>query len=173
VILALQAQSQAKSMGTSVADTADSAPVAVVVGADPADTATRLRVATDLRAAGIAARADLSRRKLGKQFESAAKERAHFVVIIGDELAVKWDDGSESYVELEALRRHCPCAGCKGEMDIMGQVYKGPERALTPQAFGLVRIISVGGYAVQPVWADGHASGIYSFDYLRRVADAT
>jgi len=28
----------------------------------------------------------------------------------------------------------------------------------------------VGGYAIQPVWADGHATGIYSFDYLRRIA---
>jgi DUF971 family protein len=30
------------------------------------------------------------------------------------------------------------------------------------------RIVSVGGYAIQPVWADGHATGIYSFDYLKR-----
>jgi len=27
----------------------------------------------------------------------------------------------------------------------------------------------VGGYAIQAVWADGHATGIYSFDYLRRI----
>jgi DUF971 family protein len=41
---------------------------------------------------------------------------------------------------------------------------------LTPKAFELVRIEMVGGYAVQPVWADGHSTGIYSFDYLKRVA---
>ena len=63
------------------------APVAVVVGADPEDTATRLRVATDLRATGIAARADLAHRKLGKQLEAAVRDRAHFAVIVGDELA--------------------------------------------------------------------------------------
>ena len=62
-------------------------PVAVVVGADPDDTATRLAVATELRAAGIAARAELSRRKLGKQLEAAARDGAHFAVILGDELA--------------------------------------------------------------------------------------
>jgi histidyl-tRNA synthetase len=61
-------------------------PTAVVVGADPDDTVTRLRIATDLRAAGILARAELGRRKLGKQLESAAREHAHFAVIIGDEL---------------------------------------------------------------------------------------
>ena len=90
---------------------------------------------------------------------------------IGGELAVKWDDGSETFVSLEKLRRHCPCAGCKGEVDIMGNLYKGPERTLSPQAFHLVRIQNVGGYALQPVWADGHSTGLYSFDYLKRVGE--
>jgi histidyl-tRNA synthetase len=58
----------------------------VVVGADPADTATRLRIATELRAAGLAARADLATRKLGRQLEGAARDGAHFAVIVGDEL---------------------------------------------------------------------------------------
>ena len=62
-------------------------PVAVVVGSDPADTVTRLRIATELRAAGLAARAELGQRKLGKQLEAAARDGAHFAVIIGDELA--------------------------------------------------------------------------------------
>ena len=89
---------------------------------------------------------------------------------IGDELAIKWDDGSESFIRLESLRRCCPCAGCQGEADILGNVYKNPDRKLTPPAFQLVRLVKIGGYAIQPVWADGHATGIYSFDYLRRVA---
>ena len=91
---------------------------------------------------------------------------------VGEELAIKWDDGSESYISLEKLRRSCPCAGCKGEVDIMGNIYKNPDRPLAPGAFQLLRIERVGGYAVQPVWADGHATGIYSFDYLRRVEGA-
>jgi histidyl-tRNA synthetase len=65
----------------------DARPTVVVVGADPDDTAARLRIVTDLRAAGVTARAELARRKLGKQLESAAKEHAHFAVIVGDELA--------------------------------------------------------------------------------------
>jgi DUF971 family protein len=90
---------------------------------------------------------------------------------IGNELAVKWDDGSESFIPLEKLRRNCPCAGCKGETDILGNVYKNPEAKLSPTAFELKRIASVGGYAIQPVWADGHATGIFSFDYLKRIAE--
>jgi histidyl-tRNA synthetase len=63
------------------------APVAVVVGADPDDTSSRLVIATELRAAGLDVRADLGRRKLGKQLEAAARDDAHFAVILGDELA--------------------------------------------------------------------------------------
>jgi len=91
---------------------------------------------------------------------------------IGSELAIKWDDGGESFIPLEKLRRHCPCAGCNGETDIMGNFYKNPEQKLTAAAFQLVRIAGVGGYAIQPVWADGHATGIFSFNYLKQLAEA-
>lgn len=97
--------------------------------------------------------------------------------IIGAELAVKWDDGSESFIPLEKLRRGCPCADCKGETDILGNVHKigkaesGKAETLPPPAFQLKRIIGVGDYAIQPVWADGHATGIYSFVYLKRLAE--
>jgi histidyl-tRNA synthetase len=76
----------------------DPPPTAVVVGADPAATAERLRIATRLRAAGLAARAELGPRKLGKQLEAAARDRAHFAVIVGDELA----DGQVQVRDLEA-----------------------------------------------------------------------
>lgn len=88
---------------------------------------------------------------------------------IGHELAFKWDDGTESFVTLEKLRRACPCAGCKGEMDVMGNLYKGPEQKLRPDSFRLRGLTQVGGYALQPQWADGHNTGLYSFDYLREL----
>ncbi len=92
---------------------------------------------------------------------------------IGGELAIKWDDGRESFITMESLRRHCPCAGCQGERDIMGNLYKGEDQPLTAQSFQLLRLVNVGGYAVQPVWADGHATGIYSFEYLLRLAEGS
>ena len=61
-------------------------PAVVVVGAEPDSTTERLAVATELRAAGLFARADLARRKLGRQLEAAAREGAHFAVILGEEL---------------------------------------------------------------------------------------
>ena len=63
-------------------------------------------------------------------------------------MAIKWDDGSESFIPLEKLRRACPCAGCKGEMDVMGNLYKNPDPPLAPNAFQLLRIDRVGGYAM-------------------------
>jgi len=90
--------------------------------------------------------------------------------IIGTELALRWEDGTESFIPLERLRRECPCAGCKGEMDVLGNLYKGPDLVLRPESFRLARLVPVGTYAVQPVWADGHSSGIYSFAYLRHLA---
>jgi histidyl-tRNA synthetase len=62
-------------------------PLAVVCGADPSDTLGRLRVATLLRDEGLAVRAELAPRRLGRQLEAAVRDGAHFAVILGDELA--------------------------------------------------------------------------------------
>ena len=91
---------------------------------------------------------------------------------VGEELAIKWADGGESFITLEKLRRACPCAACKGEMDVMGNLYKGPDIKLRPESFALRRLTQVGTYAVQPTWGDGHNSGLYSYEYLRNLADA-
>jgi histidyl-tRNA synthetase len=83
----------------------------VVVGADPVATVERLRIATLLRAEGIAARAELGPRKLGKQLEAAARDQAHFAIIVGDELAngeVQLRDlpaGTQKVVALDDLAR--------------------------------------------------------------------
>ncbi|MGV3755599.1 MAG: DUF971 domain-containing protein [Verrucomicrobiota bacterium] len=91
---------------------------------------------------------------------------------IGDELAIKWDDQSESFIKLEKLRRLCPCAGCNGEKDIFGNVYKNPTKPYSAKSFQLVRLAYVGGYALQPHWADGHGSGLFAYDYLKRAAES-
>ena len=52
----------------------------------------------------------------------------------------------------------------------MGNVYKAPDKPLTPQAFELRSIQHIGGYAIQPRWGDGHSTGLFAFDYLQRLA---
>lgn len=91
-------------------------------------------------------------------------------VVIGEELALSFSDGFEAYLSLPMLRRACPCAACQGEPDALGRVIR-PHVEYGPRSFELLKFDLVGGYAIQPRWADGHASGIYSFTYLRRLEE--
>ena len=94
------------------------------------------------------------------------------IQIIGNEMAIKWENGDESFLSLAKLRKACPCAGCKGEMDVMGNTYKGPERPYKLTSFRIRSIKYVGGYAIQPIWEDDHSTGLYAYDYLRAAADS-
>src|SRR4030095_9040291 len=88
---------------------------------------------------------------------------------IGNELAIQWNDGTESYLDLELLRRACPCAACGGAPDVLGNISR-PHVTYSAESFFLKRFNLIGGYALQLHWADGHNTGIYSFQYLRRLA---
>jgi len=93
----------------------------VVVGSDPADTVTRLRIATELRSAGLPARAELGARKLGKQLEAAARDGAHFAVIVGDELA----GGHVQLRDLEAgTQRAVATAGLARELERASRTHR-------------------------------------------------
>ena len=88
------------------------------------------------------------------------------IQLIGSELCILWDDGSESYFEAEFLRKKSPSAQNIGEKDIFGNQYGGTG----PKEFPGVTILSwdiVGIYALRPTFSDGHNSGLYSWDYLQ------
>jgi DUF971 family protein len=88
---------------------------------------------------------------------------------IGNELAIHWNDETESYLDLQLLRRACPCAACGGEPDVLGNIMR-PNVSYSDNSFELAGFQIVGGYALQFTWRDGHSTGIYSFQYLRRIA---
>lgn len=88
------------------------------------------------------------------------------VAVMGNELAISWNDGEEQYLPLSSLRIACPCATCAGEPDVMGQTSL-IRKTLTPESFLLTSYEFVGGYALQFQWNDGHRTGIYSYSYLR------
>jgi DUF971 family protein len=90
--------------------------------------------------------------------------------IVGGELALAFADGFEAYLPLPMLRRACPCAVCQGEPDALGRVIR-PKVEHGPRAFELLKFDLVGGYAIQPFWADGHSSGIFTFAYLQKLAE--
>jgi DUF971 family protein len=87
---------------------------------------------------------------------------------IGDQLAIRWNDGSETFLPLEFLRRACPCAACGGEPDVMGHVSR-PHVSYNDRSFRLKSWQLVGSYAFQPAWEDGHATGLYTFTYLKNL----
>lgn len=75
-------------------------------------------------------------------------------------LKVRWNDGHESHYDWKRLRASCPCAVCRpGEG---GAAAPEPPAAVSP-----VEIKPVGRYAMAIRWDDGHATGIFSYDYLR------
>lgn len=78
-------------------------------------------------------------------------------------LQVDWQDGVTSQFHGAYLRLVCPCAGCRGH---------GPGQVPAPRwedvaGVRLQGAAAVGGYALRLDLSDGHASGIYSFDFLR------
>lgn len=90
---------------------------------------------------------------------------------IGNELALAWSDGTESYLALEPLRRSCPCATCGGEPDVLGNLER-PKVSYSDKSFNLTGWEMVGGYGIQPRWGDGHNTGIFTFPYLRKLGTA-
>ena len=85
----------------------------------------------------------------------------------GTRLALDWGDGVRSEFEPRHLRLNCPCAGCVDEMT--GVRTLTPEQV--PEGIYPTAIHYVGRYALQFVWSDGHNTGIYPFEYLRRLWD--
>ena len=91
-----------------------------------------------------------------------------FLEVVGNELAVVWGDGHESYYPLEALRRSCPCAVCAGEPDLFGNVSRGPTPHYDARSFEVSGLDRIGNYGLQIRWADGHGFGIWTLSDLRR-----
>lgn len=78
-------------------------------------------------------------------------------------LGIIWTDGKQHLYDVVELRRRCPCAACIDEWT-RKPLLKASDVAETirPKA-----ITSVGRYALNIVFSDGHSSGIYSYKGLR------
>ena len=87
-------------------------------------------------------------------------------------LIVRWRDGHDSQYPFDDLRAACPCADCRTARK--PQESQGGLQVLTSPVVGrgemrIVAISPVGRYALGFTWSDGHRTGIYSFDFLRRL----
>jgi len=74
-------------------------------------------------------------------------------------LRILWDDDYLSDYPLAYLRGWCPCAACQG--------HSGERHFIKVDDPRLTSLGMVGNYALNARWADGHDTGIYSFEYLR------
>ena len=87
---------------------------------------------------------------------------------------ITWSDAHTSHYDFAYLREHCPCATCKETHDKHAKVdakTTGGSSALPmfkPKITARVAA-TVGNYAVQIEFTDGHSTGIYSFDHLREI----
>ena len=93
------------------------------------------------------------------------------IQLIGSEVALKWDDGAESFITFATLRANSPSAQVKGERDIFGQQYGGE----APRSHDGVTVKSwerVGNYAIRFDFSDGHRTGLYSYELLRQLGAA-
>jgi DUF971 family protein len=84
-------------------------------------------------------------------------------------LDITWDNDSESLINLKYLRDECPCANCKGET-ILLKTYRPPKlEVVNSDSYKIKQIKTVGDYAIQITWKDGHNTGIYSWEYLKNL----
>jgi DUF971 family protein len=82
-----------------------------------------------------------------------------------DVTEIDWADGHTGILPNELLRAYCPCAGCQG--------HSGEIRYIAGGNSVINALEEVGSYALQFTWGDGHASGIYTFRYLRRLCSCS
>ncbi len=83
-------------------------------------------------------------------------------------LSIHWDDNSEARIKLSNLRKKCPCAICNSDSKERGAKYIP---IYTREQLTVSKISIVGSYAVGVEWQDGHNTGIYDFNYLRKICD--
>ena len=97
--------------------------------------------------------------------QAACPQPVNIAPFPNGEIGIVWDDGHESYYQSHALRCACGCASCVDEAT--GKKILIDERV--PRDVRAREFHPVGNYGVAIVWSDGHDTGIYSFDTLRRL----
>ena len=106
------------------------------------------------------------------QKPSASTDPEHISISKSKGIKIDWKDGRTSEYGLRYLRHHCPCAVCSGSHGTEPQappIDPGPfQMYAAPRK--MVAVEPVGNYAIRIQWSDGHGSGIYSYEHLRKIS---
>jgi DUF971 family protein len=103
-----------------------------------------------------------------------ATEPEHIAISKSKGIKIDWKDFHRSDYPLGYLRDECPCATCTGAHGTVPEKTNYSKAAADPfpmfkPALKMLNIEPVGHYAIRIAWSDGHGSGIYSFDHLRKI----
>lgn len=97
----------------------------------------------------------------------------HIAVSKSRGIDIDWKDGHHSSYPVEYLRDWCPCATCTGShgTEPRKKTTEGPADPfqMYKPRLKMDSIEQSGHYALHIGWNDGHASGIYSWDHLRKI----
>ena len=74
---------------------------------------------------------------------------------------IQWKDGHQTQLPIKRLRGYCPCAECQG--------HGGDFAYVENQCGGILKAELVGRYAIQFFFSDGHSTGIYRWEQLRKL----
>ncbi len=103
-----------------------------------------------------------------------AVDPEHIAVSRSGGIKIDWKDGHHSEYELQYLRDRCPCAGCAGTHGAPPEQPQAPNPlALYKPKLKMEGVEPVGSYALRIQWSDGHSTGIYTFEYFRRICPCT
>lgn len=82
-------------------------------------------------------------------------------------LGIDWIDGHHSIYSVKMLRERCPCANCIDEWTGEKRIPPGSiSDTIKPK-----NLKSVGRYAIQFFWNDGHDTGLYTYQLLRELCE--
>jgi DUF971 family protein len=99
----------------------------------------------------------------------------HIAISKSKGIKIDWKDGHHSEYTLGYLRDECPCASCTGAHGTEPEKtsYSQPSAATPFQMFKptlkMLSVEEVGHYAFKIDWSDGHNTGIYSYEHLRKI----
>lgn len=96
----------------------------------------------------------------------------------GRGLEICWSNGETVFLGGKHLRTHCPCADCRGKRSAESETKSQAGRrsglhvvsATIEEETNLTQVWSIGNYAIGLKWGDGHDSGIYTYELLRRLS---
>lgn len=84
-------------------------------------------------------------------------------------LEISWPNGQTHRLPYKLMRGECPCAACINEFTGVRTL----DITTIPADIHPVEMSFAGNYALRVRWSDGHDTGMFTWENLERIAQAT